>query len=354
MMYTVASYLVERKSGLEFPRFLEENFKRLSMNSTNLHPRRAREKGLGDRMATGYVWDDETREYHETPCKDTFEAQGAGCIITSVNDYIKWVQAMMNKEGPITEDVFRGLTEKRIRQDQSADPEENDDIVDAAPRLGDSALHYAFGWEVKEYKGHTIVSHDGSEDGFRSNHFFLPQIQFGAVIVGSSNRAAEVVDILTRRLINDVLHVESESESEPDSMSASESGSEAESDDKGMSLEDEMRKELCPGIEGTQPQTRPLSDYTGKYHNAGYRTIEIAEKDGELYIDATDRSMGYTLTFKHVGEQTKYLAYLSEKYVKGKSPMKAEFVLDDKRAIKVGICLDESFKDYIWFERVDA
>ncbi|KAM4065674.1 beta-lactamase [Hirsutella rhossiliensis] len=349
MMYTVASYLVERKSGLDFPSFLEENFFRpLSMDSTNLHPRRAIDKGLGERIAAGYVWDEEGGKYNETPWSDSFEAQGAGCIITSVNDYIKWVQAMVKREGPITEDVFRGLTEKRMRQDQSGNQEENEGIVEGAPGPPASSLYYAAGWEVREYRGHTIVSHDGSEDGFRSNHFFLPQIQFGGVIVGNSDRAAEVVDILTEKLINNVLQVESESES----TSTSESGSEAESDGKSLSLEDELRQELCPGIDGTQPRTRPLSDYTGKYRNTGYRTIEIGDKDGELYVDATDRSMGYTMTFNHVCDQTKFIAYMSEKFVKGDSPVKAEFVFDGERAVKVGICLEESLKDYIWFERV--
>lgn len=349
MMYTVASYLVEQKSGLDFPTFLEQNFfKPLSMDSTNLHPRRAIDKGLGDRIAAGYVWDDDDAKYNETPWNDSFEAQGAGCIITSVNDYIKWVKAMMKQEGPITEDVFRGLTEKRMRQDQSKDQDENDEIVQEAPGPAASALYYAAGWEVREYRGHTIVSHDGSEDGFRSNHFFLPQVQFGAVIVGNSDRAAEVVDILTKKLINHVLNVEPEPESESDS----ESGSESEGE--SLSPEDEMRQELCPGIKETQPRTRPLGDYMGKYRNAGYRTIEIGEKDGELYVDATDRSMGYTMTFKHVHDQTKFIAYMSEKFVKGDSPTKAEFVFKDDKAVKVGICLDESLKDYIWFERVDG
>lgn len=353
MMYTVASYLVERKSGLEFPKFLENNFfKPLGMDSTNLHPRRAIEKGLGDRIAAGYVWDEDGGKYRETPWNDSFEAQGAGCIISSVNDYLKWVQAMMKREGPITEDVFLGLTKKRMRQDQSKDQDENDEIVEDAPGPAGASLYYAAGWEVRDYRGHTIVSHDGSEDGFRSNHFFLPQIQFGGVIIGNSDCAAEVVDILTKKLINDVLHVESDSEST--STSGSGSGSEADSDGKSVSLEDELRQEFCPGIEGTQPLTNALDNYTGKYRNAGYRTIEIKDKDGELYLDATDRSMGYMMTFKHVCEQTKFIAYMSEKFVKGNSPMKAEFILDGERAVKVGIRLDEDLADYIWFERVET
>lgn len=65
-MYTVATYLVERKSGISFVDFLRKYFfGPLEMNSISLQPEAARAKGLGDRITAGYIWDADLREYKE-------------------------------------------------------------------------------------------------------------------------------------------------------------------------------------------------------------------------------------------------------------------------------------------------
>lgn len=110
MMYTAATYLVEKETCVKFDDFLESRFFRpLGMGSSNLGVRRAQAKGLGDRLATGHVWKDEAKKFDEFGCWHCPEAQGAGSIMTSANDYIKWVKAMMNHEAPITTDIYEGL-----------------------------------------------------------------------------------------------------------------------------------------------------------------------------------------------------------------------------------------------------
>ncbi|KAJ8109266.1 hypothetical protein ONZ43_g6180 [Nemania bipapillata] len=114
MMYTVAAYLVEKKSGLPFADFLQERFfGPLGMSSTHLQPKRARASGLGDRMAQGHTWNEEEKRYISFDASDTIEGEGAGSIITSANDYIKWVKALMNREHPIDDEVYKGLTKMR-------------------------------------------------------------------------------------------------------------------------------------------------------------------------------------------------------------------------------------------------
>jgi CubicO group peptidase (beta-lactamase class C family) len=56
MMFTVASHLIEVKTGLSFKDFLNEKFfQPLGMTSTHLHPPSA--KGWTDRMACGHQFD---------------------------------------------------------------------------------------------------------------------------------------------------------------------------------------------------------------------------------------------------------------------------------------------------------
>ncbi|PFH58189.1 hypothetical protein XA68_14046 [Ophiocordyceps unilateralis] len=367
MMYTVASYLVERVSGLPFTDYLEARLLQpLGMMDTCLQPARARAKGLGDRIAKGYVWDESAGKYDETPCDDDApEAQGAGCILSSANDYIKWVQAMMNRSGPISDDVYQGLVKQRIRQ---GDDDVPDDVVeDAEAESGASSrsetpppppLYYAAGWEVRKYCKHTIVSHDGSEEGFRTNHFFVPELKFGGVVVGNSDGAADVVSELTHRLIDEVVQGPDAGrgllDSSSDSGSDSGSGSVTDEDDEPKSAGPvaELREQLCPGIKEVQPQTMPLSAYTGRYWNEGYREMVVDDHDGQLVVDATKRSMGFHLRLEHVSDQTKYLAYLRERFDKDGSPLKAEFRLQGDRAVKLGLWLEERMKDYVWFERI--
>lgn len=342
-MNTVATHLVESVSKLSFSDFLQNHlFQPLSMDSTNLQPERARAKGLGERIATGYFWDNDAGEYREIPCYDCPESQGAAGIISSANDYIKWVNAIMKRQGPITEGVFEGLIKERILQNLS-----DEDNVEET--------FYAAGWDIRQYCGHKIVSHNGSEEGFVCNHFFIPNLNFREIIISNSDMASEVVSILTYALIDHAMQVprpesflgtrkdlnwNPESETSPD-----------DSDGESMELEEELRQELCPGIKEPELQSMPLSAYTGEYQNPGYRKIKVKEKDGLLFVGASDRSMAFTLTFEHVCEQTKYIAHVRESLYGGDPPIKAEFRLEGNRAVQISLHLEERFEEYIWFNR---
>ncbi|OWT43405.1 beta-lactamase family protein [Pochonia chlamydosporia 170] len=162
MMYTVATHLIETVASLSFADFLQRHFfNPLGMNSTNLQPARARAKGLGDRITPGYVWDDETKTYNRFKVPDAPEAQGAGSIITSVNDYVKYVKAIMNQEEPFTKDIYEGL----IRSRSLFDPDYKQRTAST------SSILYAAGWEVTFYRGFMIVGHGGSIAGAGTRHF---------------------------------------------------------------------------------------------------------------------------------------------------------------------------------------
>lgn len=197
-MYTAASYLVEVKSRQSFAKFLHERlFQPLDMKSTCLQPKTARAKGFGDRIATGYHWYKDSSTYQGFQSPDCPEGQGAGSIISSVTDFAKWVQALMNRKGPINEKVYQGL----IRMRSFVNPN--------ARRLKphSSPAAYAAGLEVHYYRGHMVVGHNGTIDGFGSRFFFVPSFNFGAVIVGNSTGAGPIGTILARDLIDEVLQI---------------------------------------------------------------------------------------------------------------------------------------------------
>lgn len=347
MMYTVATHLVEHVSGMPFGDFLEKHiFAPLKMDSTCLLQDRVRARGLEGRLASGYSWDSPGQQHKVIRCNDGPESQGAGQIYSTVDDYLRWIKAMINREGPITEEIFKELTTKRIQQDPKQDREQ------------ESCSFYALGWQVHEYGGHLIVSHDGGEPGFQCNHFFIPDLKFGGVIFCNSDQGDTIVSLLMYKLIDELvnaspnrsLHHESQSESESESVS--ESGSEDEDDDYDM--EEELRQELSPGLGEPEPQKLPLSAYTGRYQHPGYHSIEVEEKDGVLFVDGTDRSYGFTLTMKHICNQTKYIAYVSQTFEDSDLPIKVEFRLDNDRAVAIGLHLEERMEEYIWFGRQEG
>jgi hypothetical protein len=339
MMFTVATYLVEKKSGMPFSDFLNRHFfQPLGMHSTNLQPQRARDMGLGDRIATGYSWNEESAGYQGFQSPDCPEAQGAGSIISSVNDYIKWVQAMMNQQGPISPKVYKGLVKSRILQNPDAD--------ELRPLTSPTAC--GAGWEIFYYRGYMVVYHDGSISGFGTCHFFLPEFKFGGVIFGNSSEGgSKVATILQHELIDGVLKIP---EVERLDWNKVESGYHMDNDQVTI---EELRQQLCPGITEPQPQTLPLSTYLGKYWNPGYHCLTITIKNDELYIDATDRSFGFTLTFEHICDQTKYIAHLSDSLEGGDVPFKAEFGFEKNKAVRMGLHLESDLEELIWFDRVE-
>jgi len=338
MMYTVATHIIEKKTGMFFSDFLEKFFfAPLGMASTSLQPERARAKGFGNRIALGHFWDEERGLYHEFQTPDCPDSQGAGSIITSVNDYIKWVSAVMHHKTPITDDIFDGIIESRI-------------IMDPKYKHPDpltSPATYAAGWVVYFYRGHMIVQHDGLVSGFGSRHFFLPDFKFGGVIFGNSTAAGTVAAIISRDLIDEVLGVPN------DDRPNWENVEDERQHENGEENETSLREKLCPDIKESQPQVMPLDAYCGEYWSPGYHFISVQIKGGKLFIDATDRFMGFSLTFDHVCDQTKFIAHLSDFLEGGDILMRAEFRFQNGIATEIGLHLESDLDEYIWFSRLN-
>lgn len=117
-----ASCLVEKQSGIPLADFREEwLFLPLDVHSTNLQPARARCPDLEEPMAAGHAWVRETGNYRESTSQDCPVGQGAG-FITSVNDYVRWVQAAMyHNRSPLPRTPIGGLVKLRKLQDLNVD-----------------------------------------------------------------------------------------------------------------------------------------------------------------------------------------------------------------------------------------
>ncbi|KAM5354614.1 hypothetical protein ACJ41O_001261 [Fusarium nematophilum] len=367
MMYTVATHLVEARTQQSFGTFLEEGiFHPLGMTSSTLQPERAQQRGWADRMATGYTWIKEESAYSGFPAVDCPEGQGAGSIMSTANDFIKWVKALMNHEAPITDRIYEHLLKKRSDRSNAR-----------RTKHYKAPAYYAGGLEVYHYRDHMVVWHDGNVPGFCSRFIFLPAVKFGVVILGNSGRAAGVASILIRELMDGCLDTVKGSPSmnqagqqddEKKRNSKGRKGKKGSAPDggpgndlkgaKGQSPRvigwaeaKRVHQELFTHLQDAQPQELPLHTYTGTYWHPGYHEMTVQVKDGRLFIDANDRSSGFTLTFEHKSDQRHYVAHLSDFFEGGDDHVSAEFVLDGDRAVKMGLDLEPAVKDLIWFER---
>lgn len=61
-----------------------------------------------------------------------------------------------------------------------------------------------------------------------------------------------------------------------------------------------------------------------------------------------------TMTFEHVKYQTEYIAHARGVIELEDEPIDARFVLEDGKAVKMGLDLESAIKEMIWFERDDS
>lgn len=344
MMLTVATHMIETLTGQTFEEFLHHRFfQPLGMSSANLQPDAAIKAGLKDRMSTPYAWDQENNTFVPLDYEQSPEDQGAGSIITSANDYIKWVREIMNHEGKVIgQDLYDGITRPRIIENPDASEEDLDPFH--------SWTAYAVGWETYFYRGHRIVSHDGMIGGFGTTHYFVPELKFGGVIFGNSGETSgSVSSILMKELIDEALGIPREQRVDWNALQAKR---DAKDEDEREEEHKNLREEMCPSGDEPQPQKVPLNAYTGEYFNLGYHSLAVTTKDQKLFVDATDRSMGYTLSFEHICDQTKYIAHLADwSDPTDTDELRAEFRFENDEVVKMGLHLEPEL-DLIWFEKV--
>ncbi len=157
--YALLSLLVERLSGLTFPKFLEENiFKPLKMNGTiafvngiNSVPNRSFGYVKTD---SGFVFSDQSL---------TSAVLGDGGIYSSTVDLIKWDNEV---ESPtlIPKEKFYRSFEKGINS------------------KGES-FDYGFGWRLDPYKNYNRIYHTGSTCGYSNIYKKLPEHDLTIIIL---------------------------------------------------------------------------------------------------------------------------------------------------------------------------
>ena len=340
-MYGVAGHILEKIDGADFediarkrlwgPLGMHNTFSNFT-SSADVRQTFIRET---ENLARGYTWIEENEassEWDESiKDKDVkrgyYVAEGhldlsmigpAGAVTSSVNDYSKWIQALLKAAQPpqktapstagdkagqsafdendshkcetteqqlISHDLWIELTKPRtiVSPPLTMFPDINPSVE--LPEI--NAQMAALGWFTGNfmYSGQTIVHHSGGIHGFGSHVFLLPKSCFGVAIVGNSTlNANKLAEQVGRELIGGKLgiskderrcegdfapkkqNLEKEDEKKPDEITVS--------DITGLA-----EKQDIPPATSTKalPEHFNLQLAVGSYHNGAHGKIVVTE-----------------------------------------------------------------------------
>ena len=149
-MFVTLGYVVQNLTGILLGDFLSQHiWQPLGMESTffSLNDTLA----SGKPLAKGYYWDESTGSFEiANYISEEYDA-GAGALMSSVNDYAKWVHMMMYQAAPLSDEIHKQLISPRTIIGKGED--------------GVGIKAYALGWDVETYHGWEVISHAGSTIG---------------------------------------------------------------------------------------------------------------------------------------------------------------------------------------------
>lgn len=331
IMYVAASHLIETVTGQSLCEFLHERFfKPLGMRDTYFGMDDLEQSRGTDQLAQGFKYLQETQEFKQVPWLKQPEGSGAGELISTSPDYLKFVQMLLKREKPLSEKGHEELIKPRIWNGQKR-------------KAWMSHQLYALGVEVDTYHGEQVIGHEGCIHGYYSKNLWVPRLGWGVVVHVNCGDAEEVLNKICWTLIDDLLGVAEEQRYDWDDI-----------------LQKESEKPECESIEELFPDTPSpplphaleIEEYVGAYEHAGYGVLEL-ELDGEgkgLVCDITDRTLRIMMPFVHVSGE-KFCAEMVGIETTELERARAEFRIVDGKVTELGVAMSLDMDELIWFKR---
>ena len=221
-----------------------------------------------DNVATPHLSTPDGVSY-AVPYRNIDNAGPAGSINSSALQMAQWVRLHLGRG------EFEG--ERIFSEEQAVDMHSPHMVI---PKEGAWALiwpeshfiTYGMGWFVTSYRDVAMVSHGGNIDGMTAYVGFVPQGDYGMVILANLNGANAFSSALAHRIIDRM----EGGEGLPwrDMM--------LEAQDVLTAEAQRVREEILASRIADAPHTLPLGDYAGSYQNDMYGEIVVTESEGTL------------------------------------------------------------------------
>lgn len=277
LMYMAAGYLVETISGQSWEEFVQQYlFQPLEMKSSNFDIMQT-SKEASD---YSHSYEERQNEVQEIPLYGAQAAIGpSGAIVSNITEMSNWVLMHLNQGKYRDTQIISEGQINQMHTPQMVMPQGSQ-----YPEMPSTS--YAMGWVAEPYRGHPMVWHNGSIDGFRSLTTLFPQEHIGIVVL-SNLGGPRIPEILTYTVFERLVGLNEISWSE-----------------RFMKEHRALKEALAGGkeqsetkrVEGTKP-SHPLEAYTGEYVHPGYGTFAVKANEGEL--QGTFNDMVFPLQHYH-------------------------------------------------------
>lgn len=325
-MFVLASLLVEKITGISWYAFIKERILvPLGMNSTFALAGEYRGKGLPEE-AMPYA--DRGEGLKRIPYLPSDHVAGAGCISSSVRDMDKWAKLHLNKgelDGRriFSEDMAKQMHSPQtiIKPGEFMPPEFEFGEVDFP--------NYGMGWFVECYRGHKLVHHGGTVNGFESLVGFLPNkgLAFTVLTNLDGNMAPSALGYIICDLVLGLEEIDW-GKRWLDAMNAL------------LNQMKQGKEEVDEKLKGASPLPRPAAQYAGTYEHAGYGMVAVEENGGVLTV----RFGPDKCELRHLCHEQFFLSY-----GEGRLWLPVKFDYDMDGAINKVMILLESLTGWIEF-----
>jgi CubicO group peptidase (beta-lactamase class C family) len=211
---------------------------------------------------------------------DTWRSIAAGGINTSAHDMALWLQFQLSdgRSGAKALLSPAALHETHSPQTPVRGVGSADEWV-AVAGDGEDRIRfrsYAMGWYTHDYRGHTVISHSGGIDGFRSRMAFLPDDGIAVVALANSEETSMPLAV-AQMAIDEALGVGDRDWSRR--FRARALKQRADSDASQQTV-------VAARVTGTSP-SMTLNAYTGSFaDNGAFGTAKVTMENGHLVIAA--------------------------------------------------------------------
>lgn len=193
-MYMALSLSIEAVTGKSVGDSLREHiWKPLGMNSTYFGEDEG--ENAPEHFAAGHKWDREACKQDVLPRDKLSFVSGAGAIISTVHDYAKWLNCLINKAKPFSEEAHKEMRRPGI-------------IAVNMPLPGqDDVMTYGLGWMRKIYQRAAMFGHSGG-CSHGAEVMWFPDLKFGVVAMANTTETSNMAGrILAYKLIDDKLAI---------------------------------------------------------------------------------------------------------------------------------------------------
>ena len=268
--YLAAGNIIEKVTDTTWADYVSAHFlKPLKMDRTLTSTHQLKKM---KNVATPYFLED--GKHYELDWANWDNIAPAGALISSVNDYAKWLMLNLNKgelnnKRFFSNSSFNNLTTPRI----------NFAVGDNAEKVNFKS--YGLGWSLQDYQGYKIVGHGGGYDGMISKSTFVPEKGIGIIVLTND------LNWVCGALVNKTLDVLLANKTDVKDWSKLYLGYKKRQDSTQIVklVENEnLRGKL-------QSNHLDLSEYVGTYNDKMYGTTTISQKGNKLYMSMDETPM---------------------------------------------------------------